>query len=68
MDRANASLLSAEIGVEDRAPALLLSARSDAEHEEEKYRASHRPNETKMSDGGRECASLGMKVWKSSEM
>src|SRR6266478_6432623 len=25
----------------------------------------HRPNETKMSDGGRERASLGVEVWKS---
>jgi hypothetical protein len=27
----------------------------------------HRPNENKMSDGGRERASLGVEVWKSSE-
>ena len=26
-----------------------------------------RPNENKMSDGGRERASLGVEVWKSSE-
>jgi hypothetical protein len=28
----------------------------------------HSPNENKMSDGGRERASLGVQVWKSSEM
>ena len=28
---------------------------------------AHRSNETKMSDGGRERASLGVKVWKSSQ-
>src|SRR5439155_10539988 len=27
----------------------------------------HTPNETKMSDGGRERASVGLKVWKSSQ-
>lgn len=27
----------------------------------------HRPNEKKMSDGGRELASLGVGVWKSSQ-
>jgi len=26
----------------------------------------HRPNENKMSDGGRDRASLGVEVWKSS--
>jgi hypothetical protein len=57
MDRADASLLSAKIGVEGRAPALLLSARSDSEREEDNHRASHRPNENKMSDGWRDGAS-----------
>jgi hypothetical protein len=28
---------------------------------------THRPNENKMSDGGRHRASLGLKVWKSSQ-
>ena len=29
---------------------------------------SHSPNENKMSDGGRQRASLGVEVWKSSQM
>ena len=29
---------------------------------------AHKPNENKMSDGGRERVSLGVKVWKSSQM
>jgi hypothetical protein len=32
------------------------------------FSASFRPNENKMSDGGRGRASLGVKMWKSSEM
>jgi hypothetical protein len=30
--------------------------------------AGHRSNENKMSDGGRERASLGVELWKSSQM
>ena len=38
----------------------------EAEHRGEREDA-HRPNENKMSDGGRERASLAVKVWKSSQ-
>src|SRR5881392_1709907 len=31
-------------------------------------KTSHRPNENKMSDGGRERASMAVEVWKSSQM
>jgi hypothetical protein len=40
-----------------------------AHQKKQKYAGKrlHRPNENKMSDGGRERASLGMEVWKSSQ-
>jgi hypothetical protein len=41
-------------------------AEQEREHHETTEKA-HRSNENKMSDGGRERASLGMEVWKSSQ-
>ncbi len=35
--------------------------------QKQKWGVAHRPNENKMSDGGRERASLGVEVWKSSQ-
>src|ERR1700736_3029515 len=35
-------------------------------HDDDEYDALHRPNENKMSDGGRGRAPLGVGVWKSS--
>src|SRR5882724_5089028 len=36
-------------------------------HQQRNNSGFHRPNENKMSDGGRGRASLGMEVWKSSQ-
>jgi hypothetical protein len=43
------------------------ASRGDKQHGEN-HKARHRPNENKMSDGGRDRASLGVGVWKSSQM
>jgi hypothetical protein len=42
--------------------------RSKHEENEQNREACHTPNENKMSDGGQGRASLGVKVWKSSQM
>jgi len=38
------------------------------QRDDEYCQAWHRPNENKMSDGGRDRASLGVEVWNSSQM
>jgi hypothetical protein len=38
------------------------------EQERNREQSVHRPNENKMSDGGRDRASLGVEFWKSSQM
>jgi hypothetical protein len=45
-----------------------VSAASSEEKCATKYELAHRPNETKMSDGGRERALLGVEVRKSSKV